>query len=87
MVLDTNLLNTQHYKVRIKGQMEKSAGKELRSHLHLGVVAIEKRAFRSPSTKVANFFFFFYFINWNAIKTKTCKKKLLTSALNKLNEY
>ena len=28
MVLDTDLLNTQHYNVRIKGKMEHSWGKE-----------------------------------------------------------
>ena len=44
------LLNTQYYKVRIKGKVE-------RSPLHLGVVAIEKGAFRLPSTTVANFTF------------------------------
>ena len=27
MVLDPSLLNTQHYKVRIKGKVEKSGGK------------------------------------------------------------
>ena len=27
MVLDTSLLNTQHYKVRIKGKVEQSGGK------------------------------------------------------------
>ena len=42
MVLDAALLNTLHYKVRIKG-----------------VVAIEKGAFGSPSTKVANFTYFY----------------------------
>ena len=31
---------------------------ELRPPLHLGVVAIEKGAFESPSTQVANFTFF-----------------------------
>ena len=41
MVIDTTLLTTQHYKVRI------------------GVVAIEKGAFWSPSTTVANFTFFY----------------------------
>ena len=41
MVLDTSLLNTQQYKIRIKG-----------------VVAIEKGAFWSPSTTVANFTYF-----------------------------
>ena len=33
-------------------------GKELRPPLHLGVVAIEKGAFGSPSTMVANFTYF-----------------------------
>ena len=54
MVLDTSLLNTQQYKVRIKGKVEQS--KEMSSApLHLGVVAIEKGVFWSPSTTVANF--------------------------------
>ena len=57
MVLDTSLLNTQHYKVRTKGNVEQSGGMEKRSPLHLGVVAIEKGAFWSPSTMVANFTF------------------------------
>ena len=48
MILDAALLNTQHYKVRIKGKMEQPP-------LHLGVIAIEKGAFKSPSTKVTNF--------------------------------
>ena len=39
---------TQHYKVRIKGKVEQSW--EI-----LGVVAVEKGAFESPSTTVANF--------------------------------
>ena len=53
MVLDASLLNTQLYKVRIKGKVEKS--KETSSApLHLGVGAIEKRPFRSPSTMFAN---------------------------------
>ena len=45
MVLDAALLNTRHYKVRIKGKVEQSRD----------VVAIAKGAFRSPLTKVANF--------------------------------
>ena len=53
MVLDASLLNTQHYKVRIKGKVEKSW--ERSSVLHLGVVAIEKGDFGSPSTMIANF--------------------------------
>ena len=51
MVLDTALLNTQQYKVRIKGRVEQSRE---RSNA-LGVVAIEKGAFGSLSTQVANF--------------------------------
>ena len=46
---DTPLLNTQRYK-------------EERSLLHLGVVAIEKGAFWSPSITVANFTFFYLHI-------------------------
>ena len=42
MVLDTYLLNTQQYKVRIKGKVE------LHSPLYLCVVAIEKGAFWWP---------------------------------------
>ena len=48
MILDATLPNTQHYEVQIKGKQ----GKEWHSPLHLGVVAIEKGAFRLPSTKV-----------------------------------
>ena len=51
MVLDAILLNTQHYEVRIKG-------KELRPPL--GVVAIEKGDFESPSITVANFNYYIY---------------------------
>ena len=60
MVLDASLLNTQHYKVRIKGSGT-IQGKELRPLLHLGVVAIGKGAFGSPLTMVANFTYFISF--------------------------
>ena len=60
MVVDATLLNTQHYKVRIKSKVEKF--REWSSTLHLDVVAIEKGAFRSPSTKVANFTYFLQLI-------------------------
>ena len=53
MVLDSSLLNTQQYKIYIKGKVE-------RRPLHLGVVAIEKGAFWSPSTTVANFINYIY---------------------------
>ena len=45
MVFDTSLFSTQQYKVCIKGKVE-------RPPLHLGVVAIEKGAFWSPSTTI-----------------------------------
>ena len=52
-ILDASLLNTQHYKVRIKGKMDQSREAVAPSPTH-GVVAIEKGAFGSPSTMVAN---------------------------------
>ena len=55
MVLDAILLKTPHYKVRIKGKVEQSRERISAVPLHLGVVAIEKGAFWSPSTTVANF--------------------------------
>ena len=48
IILDASLLNTQHYKVRIKCNQ----GKEKRFPVHLDVVPIEKKAFWSPSTTV-----------------------------------
>ena len=49
VVLDTSLLNTQHYKVRIKGKVEQS--RERSSTLPTpSVVPIEKGAFGSPLT-------------------------------------
>ena len=55
MVLDTYSLNTQQYKVRIKGKVEQSWEKSSALLLRLGVVAIGKGAFWSPSTTVTNF--------------------------------
>ena len=49
MVLDASLLNSQHYKVRIEGQVEQSREGFCVLPLHLGVVAIEKGAFGSRS--------------------------------------
>ena len=54
MILDAALLNTQYYKVRIKGKLEQSREKSSTPPLHLCVVAIEKGAFRLPSTKATN---------------------------------
>ena len=55
MVLDVSLLNTQNYRERIKGKMGQFWEMSSVLHLHLGVVAIEKWAFGSPSTTVTNF--------------------------------
>ena len=51
MVLDTSLLNTQQYKVRVKGKVEQSREKSSTR----SVVAIEKGAFGLPLTMVVNF--------------------------------
>ena len=51
MVLDTSLLNTQQYKVRIKGKVEQSRERSST----LPDTLVEKGAFGSPSTTVANF--------------------------------
>ena len=53
MVLDSALLNTLQYKVRIKDKVEQSRERSS-APLHLGVIAIEKGAFGAPSTTVAN---------------------------------
>ena len=53
MVLDNSLLNIQHYKVCIKDKVEQSRE---------SVVAIEKGAFRLPSTKFTNFTYIFFIV-------------------------
>ena len=57
MVLDTILLRTQHYKVRIKGKVEQSWERSSALPYTLVLVAIEKVAFEAPSTTVTNLFF------------------------------
>ena len=53
MVLHTSLLNTQHYKVWIKGKW-KNPGKGIAPSPYISsVVTIEKGAFQSPSTMVS----------------------------------
>ena len=49
MVLDTSLLNTQQYKVRAKGKVEKSKERSTTLPLHIVVVAIDKGAFWSAT--------------------------------------
>ena len=58
MVLDAAFLNTQHYKVWIKGKVDQSRERSC-TFPYTGVVAIENGASMSPSTMVANFTFYF----------------------------
>ena len=55
MVLDTSLLNTQQYRVRIKDKVEKFTERSSAIPYNFGVVAIEKGAFLLPWTTVAKF--------------------------------
>ena len=55
MVLDAFLLNPQHYKAWSKGKVDQYRERSVVLPLRLDVVAIEKGAFESPSTMVANF--------------------------------
>ena len=64
MVLDTSLINTRQYKVRIKGKVEQLWERSSALPLHLGVVAIEKGAFWSPPTKIANLYIYIYICVW-----------------------
>ena len=69
MVLDAALLSSQNYKLRIKGNVKQSKGMDKSPRLHLGLVAIERGAFGSPLTTVANFAYFYFYFHWN-IPTK-----------------
>ena len=66
MVLDASLLNTQHYKVQIKGKVSQSW--ERSSALQIGVVAIEKGAFWSPSTGGGRQPYFYFFLSLRTIE-------------------
>ena len=55
IILDATLLNTQYYKIRIKGKVEQSKERSSALSYIQGVVAIKKGAFGSPSTMVINF--------------------------------
>ena len=62
MVLDTSLLNSQDYKVRIKSKVEQSMARSSALPYTLSVVVIEKGAFGSLSTMVTNFTLYIYII-------------------------
>ena len=92
MVLDTSLLNTQRYKVRIKNKMEQSRERSSVLPLHLGVVAIEKGAFWLLLTTVANFTYFIYlnrtwywisYKGWYAIKLNQPINQSTNQPINK----
>ena len=74
MVLDAYLLSTQHYNVRIKGKVEQSWEKN-RAFPIPWCSRYWKGAFRSPSTKVANFtylyilFFTILLVEWFILTT------------------
>ena len=58
MVLDTSLLNTQHYMVRINGKVEQSRERIWTpSPLHLDRVDIDERTLGAPLATVANFIY------------------------------
>ena len=62
MVLDATLLNTQHYKVWIKGKVKQFKKRSCTLPLHLGVVAIEKGVFMLPSIIVTNFIYLLIYV-------------------------
>ena len=55
MVFDPALLNTQHYKVMIKGKVERSR--------EWSIVTIKKRDFKSLLTSIVNFTYIYIYIN------------------------
>ena len=86
MVLDTSLLTTRQYKVRIKGKVEQS--RECRSTLllYLGVVAIEKGAFVLLSTKGRLLYFYLLIFVIRRIK-KSITKNFFTSYKSKVGAH
>ena len=56
MVLDASLLNTQHYKVQIKGKVEQSKERSSALSYTLVVLLLKRGAFGSPLTMFANFY-------------------------------
>ena len=70
-VMDPSVLNTQHYKVRIKDKRGQSMERESLGHprlrsakhsQHVGVEAIEKGAFVLPPTTVAQLIYIYIYI-------------------------
>ena len=61
MVPDASVLNTQYYKVWIKGKWS-NPGKKVVLSLDHGAVAIEKEDFESPSTMVGQLVYIYIYI-------------------------
>ena len=55
IVLDADLFNTQYYMEQIKGKVEQSRERSSALLLHIGIVAIDKVAFRVTFDYVAKF--------------------------------
>ena len=92
MVLDTSLLNTQQYKVHIKGKFEQSRERSRALPLHIRVVAIEKGAYWSPSTTVANFthiyiYIYIYILNFFFLSFKSPKIFFDFTILKFVNDF
>ena len=77
MVLGTSLLNTQENMVCIKGKVEQSRERSGALPYTSVVVFIEKGAYRSPSTTVADF----TYLNKNGGKEEKMNMTLLISFL------
>ena len=60
IVFDASFLNTQYYKVRIKGKVEQSKERSSVFHYTLVLVAIEKGAIGLPSTTARNFYYYLH---------------------------
>ena len=60
MVFGAVLLSTQHYKVGMKSKVDQSWEWSCALPQHLGVVAIEKGALGSPTTKVDYIYIYIY---------------------------
>ena len=82
MVLDTSLLNTQHYKVRIKGKVEQSWEKSSALNLHFGVVAVEKGAFGWPLTKGRQLYLLFTFTSTDCNMLTMCRQTVVCKSIN-----
>ena len=61
MVLDASLLNTQHYKVQVKGNWSNSE-KGVAPPTHLGIVAIKKGNFGFLSITVGQLIYIYIYI-------------------------